>query len=86
MPEPQAYGVFVNEAGQRFINEDCYHGRVSRYAFDQFGRGRDGTKPFVFGNARPFVANGCDAGQHPRHYDVASQPFINTFRDTFTDK
>ena len=38
MPEPQAYGVFVNEAGQRFINEDCYHGRVSRYAFDQLGR------------------------------------------------
>ena len=38
MPEPQAYGVFVNEAGQRFINEDCYHGRVSRCAVDQLGR------------------------------------------------
>jgi len=37
MPEPQAYGVFVNEAGQRFINEDCYHGRVSRTALDQPG-------------------------------------------------
>ncbi|MCP5395233.1 MAG: FAD-dependent oxidoreductase [Sphingomonadaceae bacterium] len=37
MPEPQAQGVFVNVAGQRFINEDCYHGRVSRCAVDQPG-------------------------------------------------
>lgn len=37
MPEPQAHGVFVNIHGQRFINEDCYHGRVSRYAVDQPG-------------------------------------------------
>ncbi|TCJ37032.1 FAD-dependent oxidoreductase [Parafrankia sp. BMG5.11] len=37
MPEPHANGVFVNVAGQRFINEDCYHGRVSRCALDQPG-------------------------------------------------
>lgn len=37
MPEPQANGVLVNAAGQRFINEDCYHGRVSRFAVDQLG-------------------------------------------------
>ncbi|HQS68183.1 MAG: flavoprotein [Novosphingobium sp. 28-62-57] len=37
IPEDQAYGVFVNVAGQRFINEDCYHGRVSRCAVDQPG-------------------------------------------------
>lgn len=37
MPEPQASGVFVNVHGQRFINEDCYHGRVSRCAIDQPG-------------------------------------------------
>ncbi|GLT02318.1 hypothetical protein GCM10007897_37250 [Sphingobium jiangsuense] len=37
MPEPQACGVLVNRAGQRFINEDCYHGRVSRFAVDQLG-------------------------------------------------
>lgn len=37
MPEPHAYGVFVNRQGQRFINEDCYHGRVSRTAVDQPG-------------------------------------------------
>ena len=37
MPEKQAYGVFVNVNGQRFINEDCYHGRVSRCAVDQPG-------------------------------------------------
>lgn len=37
VPEPQAHGVFVNAMGQRFINEDCYHGRVSRYGIDQPG-------------------------------------------------
>lgn len=37
MPEPQAHGVFVNVHGARFINEDCYHGRVSRCAVDQPG-------------------------------------------------
>ncbi len=37
MPESHAYGVFVNTMGQRFINEDCYHGRVSRCAVDQPG-------------------------------------------------
>jgi succinate dehydrogenase/fumarate reductase flavoprotein subunit len=37
IPEPQASGVFVNITGQRFINEDCYHGRVSRAMLDQPG-------------------------------------------------
>jgi len=37
IPESHANGVFVNVAGQRFINEDCYHGRVSRCAVDQPG-------------------------------------------------
>ncbi len=37
MPESHAKGVFVNVQGQRFINEDCYHGRVSRCAVDQEG-------------------------------------------------
>ncbi|WP_088310631.1 FAD-dependent oxidoreductase [Novosphingobium sp. B 225] len=37
MPESHANGVFVNVQGQRFINEDCYHGRVSRCAVDQGG-------------------------------------------------
>ncbi|AUX68999.1 flavoprotein [Porphyrobacter sp. HT-58-2] len=37
MPESHAHGVFVNIHGQRFINEDCYHGRVSRCAVDQPG-------------------------------------------------
>lgn len=37
IPADQAHGVMVNVAGQRFINEDCYHGRVSRYAVDQLG-------------------------------------------------
>ena len=37
IPESHAKGVFVNIQGQRFINEDCYHGRVSRTAVDQPG-------------------------------------------------
>ena len=37
MPESHAKAVFVNTAGQRFINEDCYHGRVSRAMIDQPG-------------------------------------------------
>nr|WP_256869242.1 FAD-dependent oxidoreductase [Sphingobium lactosutens] len=37
MPQSHAFGVFVNQSGQRFINEDCYHGRVSRHAIDQLG-------------------------------------------------
>jgi 3-oxo-5alpha-steroid 4-dehydrogenase len=30
-------GIFVNSQGQRFINEDCYHGRVSHYILRQSG-------------------------------------------------
>jgi 3-oxo-5alpha-steroid 4-dehydrogenase len=37
IPESHAKGVMVNAKGQRFINEDCYHGRVSRTAIDQPG-------------------------------------------------
>jgi len=39
MPQSHAHGVFVNRLGQRFINEDCYHGRVSRAMIDQPGEG-----------------------------------------------
>ncbi|AGH48122.1 hypothetical protein G432_01970 [Sphingomonas sp. MM-1] len=37
MPPSLVYGIIVNERGQRFINEDCYHGRVSRTMIDQPG-------------------------------------------------
>jgi succinate dehydrogenase/fumarate reductase flavoprotein subunit len=30
-------GIFVNARGQRFINEDCYHGRVSQHILQQAG-------------------------------------------------
>lgn len=30
-------GIFVNEQGQRFINEDAYHGRVGHYCLQQLG-------------------------------------------------
>jgi len=31
-------GIIINEQGQRFINEDCYHSRVGAYALNQIGR------------------------------------------------
>lgn len=37
IPESFAKGIFVNTRGNRFINEDCYHGRVSRTMLDQPG-------------------------------------------------
>jgi succinate dehydrogenase/fumarate reductase flavoprotein subunit len=36
-PESLVKGIFINQAGQRFINEDCYHGRVMRTAVAQPG-------------------------------------------------
>jgi len=37
VPSDLIKGIFVNERGQRFINEDSYHGRVSRTMLDQPG-------------------------------------------------
>ena len=37
VPPDFVRGIFVNEGAQRFINEDCYHGRVSRTMVDQPG-------------------------------------------------
>jgi 3-oxo-5alpha-steroid 4-dehydrogenase len=31
-------GVFVNEQGQRFVNEDCYHARGAHHCLNQSGR------------------------------------------------
>lgn len=36
-PESLVKGIFVNERGQRFINEDTYHGRVAHYVLRQPG-------------------------------------------------
>jgi len=36
-PAQTTFGIFVNNQGQRFINEDCYHGRVGWHAFQQPG-------------------------------------------------
>jgi succinate dehydrogenase/fumarate reductase flavoprotein subunit len=30
-------GIFINGRGQRFVNEDCYHGRVSQFILQQPG-------------------------------------------------
>lgn len=34
-PEDLTYGVLVNNQGQRFINEDCYHARIGYAAMNQ---------------------------------------------------
>ncbi|QDX81673.1 flavoprotein [Denitratisoma sp. DHT3] len=34
-PESLVKGIFVNERGQRFINEDVYHGRATQYILRQ---------------------------------------------------
>lgn len=34
-PASLTFGIFVNDKGQRFINEDCYHGRVAQAAIAQ---------------------------------------------------
>ncbi|HUH37770.1 MAG TPA: FAD-dependent oxidoreductase [Spongiibacteraceae bacterium] len=36
-PASLTYGIFVNDKGNRFINEDCYHGRVGAFARRQPG-------------------------------------------------
>jgi 3-oxo-5alpha-steroid 4-dehydrogenase len=36
-PDSLVKGVFVNEQGRRFVNEDAYHGRVAQYAMRQTG-------------------------------------------------
>lgn len=34
-PAPHVKGIMINEQGQRFVNEDCYHGRMGRQAMLQ---------------------------------------------------
>ncbi|AXQ30240.1 FAD-dependent oxidoreductase [Solimonas sp. K1W22B-7] len=36
-PEQLIKGIFINARGQRFINEDCYHGRVAQHILQQSG-------------------------------------------------
>ncbi|WP_299944526.1 FAD-dependent oxidoreductase [uncultured Microbulbifer sp.] len=36
-PASLTFGLFINAQGQRFINEDCYHGRVGAYILQQPG-------------------------------------------------
>lgn len=36
-PASLTSGIFVNSQGQRFINEDCYHGRVGTHCLQQKG-------------------------------------------------
>jgi len=34
-PATLTYGIFVNGQGQRFVNEDAYHGRIGSFLVDQ---------------------------------------------------
>lgn len=34
-PESLIFGIFINENGARFINEDCYHGRTAQFMMEQ---------------------------------------------------
>lgn len=34
-PESLVKGIFINGRGQRFVNEDCYHGRVAHHVLRQ---------------------------------------------------
>ncbi|WP_185268406.1 FAD-dependent oxidoreductase [Halopseudomonas xiamenensis] len=34
-PASLVKGIFINERGQRFVNEDCYHGRVAHHVLRQ---------------------------------------------------
>jgi succinate dehydrogenase/fumarate reductase flavoprotein subunit len=36
-PASLTFGLFINAQGQRFINEDCYHGRVGDHCLQQLG-------------------------------------------------
>ena len=36
-PESHAKGILINQACQRFINEDCYHGRIGSQILQQIG-------------------------------------------------
>lgn len=37
-PASMTFGILVNEQAQRFINEDCYHGRIGHYITRQLGQ------------------------------------------------
>lgn len=36
-PADTTKGILINQQGQRFINEDCYHGRVGHHVLQQLG-------------------------------------------------
>ena len=48
-PASLTYGIFVNSHGQRFINEDCYHGRVGYYCLEQID-----PRVFLVGNVEDY--------------------------------
>ncbi len=97
IPEPQANGVFVNIAGQRFINEDCYHGRVSRAMLDQPGDrvyllldSAHYSEPFAFART-PIAATGADWEEVERELEMpegtlaATMAFYNAHARRGTD-
>ena len=49
-PEQNIQGIFIDQRGQRFINEDCYHGRVTQYLLR-----RSGTRFWLLLDSATFV-------------------------------
>ena len=71
-PASLTRGIFVNAQGQRFINEDCYHGRVGYYCLQQPGQS-------VF-----LVASAEDFGSYPEGSYLNAQ-FAGTAEDSVAE-
>ena len=70
-PGSMVKGIFVNGRGQRFINEDCYHGRVSNYAVQQ-----DGDRIWL-------LQDNATYGEHPMQQGVRME--IGAAGETWDD-
>jgi 3-oxo-5alpha-steroid 4-dehydrogenase len=70
-PGSMVMGIFINGRGQRFINEDCYHGRVANYAVQQ-----DGDRIWL-------LQDGSTYGDSPMQHGVRMQ--IGAAGDTWEE-
>jgi succinate dehydrogenase/fumarate reductase flavoprotein subunit len=71
-PASLTRGIMVNAAGQRFINEDCYHGRVGYHCLQQ-----PGQRVYL-------IANVADFENYPKRSWLAA-PFAGTAEDSVAE-
>jgi len=67
-PASLVKGIFVNQRGQRFINEDSYHGRIAHYVLRQ----PDGRAWLLVDNAifaRPLIQRNIQITAVAEHWD-----------------